>query len=52
MIESNRAWPEWMALGVGFYLQRTHIVWYVRSNERVIASGAEGGTPCLCVSST
>jgi len=44
--------PEWIAPGVGFYLQRTHIVWYMHLNERVIASGAEGGTPCFCVSST
>ena len=52
MIEPDSDWPEWIAPGVGFSLQRTHIVWYVSSKEKVIASGGEGGTPCFCVSST
>jgi hypothetical protein len=51
MIVSNLARLEWIGPGVGFSLQRTHIIWYVLSNERMIASGAEGGPPCLCVSS-
>ena len=46
------AQPEWIAPEFGFYDQRTHIVWYVRSNERVNAPGTEGSPPCLCVSST
>lgn len=49
MIKSNLVRPEWIAPGVGFSFQRTHIVWYVHSNERVIASEREGGPRCLCV---
>jgi hypothetical protein len=51
MTASNRVWSEWIALGVGFYLQRTHIVWYEGSKMRVIASDAEGGLRCICDSS-